>query len=1149
MLLFPLRGPAKMLMVMKLTSILLIVTCFSAFASVNSQNITLSVKNVQLQEVFKEIYQQTGFQFFYKDALLNNVDNVSLKVNNAPLDEVLKLCLKDLDVDYKIVNKTIILTTKEVKVLPNSVLDVPQPAYIIIKGKVTNARGESLPGVSIIIKGTTKGAVSNADGSFQITVDPKDKILVFTSIGMVAQEVTINEKKTINVVLQEKVTSLNDVVITGIVNRNANSFTGAATTITKEDLLKVSNKNLVESLKVLEPSLMIFDNLDFGSDPNQMPEMLLRGTSSFQQDQSVDLRSSYANSPNQPLFILDGFEVTLTKVVDLDMNRVESVTVLKDASAKALYGSKAANGVIVIETKKLNSGNMVISYNASVDVEVPDLSSYNLMNSSEKLEAERLYGMYSQNSSATPNYLTQLTLDQQYNQRLGVVLSGVNTDWLSKPLRNGIGQKHDISIELGDKDLQAIADFSYNNIAGVMKGSSRNIFATSVSLSYRYKKFLFRNIIDVTSTKGTDSPFGSFSDYSKMNPYWTPYDQFGNLIKNAETGIVPYYGSSTIGNFSAVNPLYNSTLNNIITNNYVDITDNFYTEFSIITGLKCTLRAGLTNTKSQSDIFYPANNTMFDSYTGADYFRKGSYNRTEADQNRFSGDFNINYSTTLGGKHYIFANVGSTMSESNYESVSYSAEGFPNDRMTDILFANQYSKYNNRPTGSEGVTHDLGFLSVVNYSYDNRFFADASFRKSASSEFGANNRWGSFWSTGIGWNIHNEKIVKDLNIFDRLKLRGSVGSTGSQNFSSYQSISTYKYFLDKIYQNYLGAYLMGLANPDLKWQQKMDYDVGLDATLFKKLTLRFDYYQSITQNTLIDLTLPPSTGFPSVKDNLGKIRNIGIETMVTYNVFTDPKTRSYFAITASAVHNQNRVLSISDALRSFNEDQNKIADNPYNSKPIIQYYNGMSMDAIWAVRSLGIDPANGKEIYLTKAGEKTYTYSSADEVVCGDAMPKISGTFGANGEYKGFGISLYFSYLYGGQMYNQTLVDRVENVDMSYNVDKRVLYSTWQKPGDVKPYKALGSVQVQNADGSWTYMFLKTQPTSRFIQDRNELKLASVNLSYDFYKFNFVKKMGMDRLRLGFYMNDVFQLSSINVERGLSYPFSRTFSFSVQATF
>ncbi|MEI7423778.1 MAG: hypothetical protein WCK18_16870, partial [Prolixibacteraceae bacterium] len=712
-----------------------------------------------------------------------------------------------------------------------------------------------------------------------------------------------------------------------------------------------------------------------------------------------------------------------------------------------------------------------------------------------------------------------------------------------------IGQKHAVSIELGNKDLQAIADFSYNNIAGVMKGSSRNTYSSSVALSYRYKKFLFRNILSVTGNQGNDSPYGSFGDYSKMNPYWTPYDEFGNLKKNAESGIFPYYGSTSMGNLLAPNPLYNSTLNTILSNSYIDITDNFYTEFSIINGLKCTFRAGLVNTTNQADEFYPANHLKFDSYTGADYFRKGSYKRTEGDQNRYSGDININYSKTFGEKHYIFANIGSNLSESKYESVTYQAEGFPNDRMTNILFANQYSKYNNRPTGTEGTTRDLGFLSVVNYSYDSRFFADASFRKSASSQFGANNRWGSFWSAGIGWNIHNEKFVKELKIFDRLKIRGSLGSTGSQNFSSYQSISTYKYFLDRIYQNYLGAYLMGLANEDLKWQQKMDYNAGIDATLFKKLTFRLDYYQSITQNTLIDYTLPPSTGFASVKENLGIIRNIGIEGMATYNVYSDPKNRSYFAITASAIHNRNKILSISDALRSYNEDQDKIANDRYNNRPIIKYYDGMSMDAIWAVRSLGIDPANGQEIYINSAGEKTYTYSASDQVVVGDKMPTLSGTFGMNGEFKGFGISLYFKYLFGGQMYNQTLVDRVENVDMNYNVDKRVLYGTWQKPGDIKPYKALGSVEVQNADGSWTRKFIRTQPSDRFVQNRDEFSLNSVNLSYDFYKFKYIKNLGIERLRLGFYMNDVFLLSSINVERGLSYPFSRKFSFSLQVTF
>lgn len=1127
----------KILTTMKLIMMLSVLFIQQANAMVNAQTITFSCKKVSLKEIFKEINQQTGYEFVYNTGMLEESVPVSVKLEKSTVPEALNKCFEGQPLGYVIEGKTIVVTQKA------TFQDV------ILKGKVTSTKGEPLPGITIFIKGTTRGTYSGDEGLYQLEIKTGDKIIVFSSIGMKKQEIEISGKVSLDIVMEEETAQLQDVVVTGIITRNANSFTGSSTTIGKEELFKISNKNLIQSLKILEPSMMVLDNLDMGSDPNTLPDIRLRGTSSFPQEQDLDLRASFVNNPNLPLFILDGFEINLTKVIDLDMNRIESVTILKDASAKALYGSKAANGVVVIETKKLTSGQLKISYNSSLDIEAPDLSSYNLMNSAEKLEAERIYGLYTQNTNSTPNYLTQLNLDQQYNRRLAVVLSGVNTDWMSKPLRNGIGQKHGLSIELGEKDLKAIADFSYNNIAGVMKGSSRKTYSTSIALSYRYKRFLFRNILSVSGVNSNDSPYGSFGEYSKMNPYWTPYDEFGNLKKNAESGIITYYGSSSIGNILIANPLYNSTLNTKITNNYVDITDNFYSEFYLIDGLKCTLRAGLTSTKNQADEFYPANHLKFDSYTGADYFRKGSYKRNEGDQIRYSGDFNVNYSKTFGEKHYVFANIGSNMSESNYENVIYQAEGFPNDRMTNILFANQYSKYNNRPTGSEGTTRDIGFLTVVNYSFDNRFFADASFRKSASSQFGSKSRWGSFWSAGIGWNIHNEKFIKDLDIFERLKLRGSIGSTGSQNFSSYQSISTYKYFLDKIYQNYLGAYLMGLANNNLKWQQKMDYNVGIDASLFKKLTIRLDYYRSITENTLIDYTLPPSSGFPSVKENLGKIRNIGFETMITYNVYSDPKNRSYFSLTASAIHNENKILSISDALRSYNEEQDIVANDRFNNKPIIKYYDGMSMDAIWAVRSLGIDPANGQEIYLTKDGEKTYTYSASNQVVVGDKMPKLSGTFGVNGEVKGLNISLMFRYFFGGQMYNQTLVDRVENVNMSYNVDKRVLYGTWQKPGDVKPFKALGSVEIQNADGSWTRQFIRTQPSDRFVQNRDEFSLASVNITYDFYKLKFIKNLGMERLRFGLYMNDAFLLSSIYVERGLSYPFSRKISFSLQATF
>ncbi len=1139
--------------IMKLNAIVLLVgTCLSQVnAHTYGQHVTINRQKVHLEQLIKELERQSGYVFLYDKEEVNNIKDLSISIHNKPFKDALNQIMSKTDLTVDFFDNTIVLKKgmRKATVADASPTKAANLQQNRISGRVVDEKGNPVAGVSIRLKSNGRNVSTKHDGSFSLESANKADVLIVSCVGYLGQEVNASGNN-VRVILKSADNLMDEVVVsTGIVDRNLNTFTGAASRITKEELQRVSHKNIIQSLKVLEPSLMIFDNLNFGSDPNALPEMTLRGNSSFPQDGGTDLKGDYTNNPNQPLFILDGFEVSLTKVVDLDMNRIETVTILKDASAKAIYGSKAANGVVVIETKKNTENKVLITYNGSLDVEVPDLGSYNLTNAAEKLEAERIYGLYSQIHSYTPNYQTQLDLDQQYNQRLKAVLSGVNTDWMSLPLRNAIGQKHGVSIELGDRDLKLITDFSYNNVAGVMKGSKRDVIATNAMMSYRFKGFLFRNIISYTSGSSNDSPYGTFNEYARMNPYWTPYDEFGNLKKNAETGWVPYVGSVAIDKVSFANPLYNSTLNTKLSKQYTEFTNNLYAEATLATGLKMLLRGSFTNTKNEADEFYPANHLKFDSYTGEDFFRKGSYKKNEGTQMRYSGDLNVNYNKPFGEKHMLFVNAGGTVSQRSFEEVIYNTEGFPNDRMNDILFAKQYAKYQNRPTGSEGTTRDLGLLSIASYSYDDRLFADASVRASASSQFGSNKRWGTFWSTGIGWNAHNEKWLRQYEIFDRLKFRASVGSTGSQNFSSYQSIATYTYFMDKVYQGYLGSYLKGLANPDLKWQQKMDYNVGVDFAFLKRLSGRFDYYNSITENTLVDFSLPPSTGFSSVKENMGKIRNTGMELMLTYMAYSDPKNRSFLSFTGSAIKNTNKIVSISDALKSFNESQDKIAGDRFNNKPVTKYYDGVSMNAIWAVRSLGIDPANGQEIYVNRFNEKTYTYSAADQVVSGDRIPKVSGSFGINGEYKGFGISAYFRFLYGGQLYNQTLIDRVENVDMSYNVDRRVLNSTWQQPGDIKPYKALGSVETQQADGTWVRQFVRTQVSDRFVMDQNELSLSSLSLSYDFYRWNYLKHIGLERLRCAFYTNDVFTISSIPIERGLNYPFARKFSFSLTATF
>jgi hypothetical protein len=490
----------------------------------------------------------------------------------------------------------------------------------------------------------------------------------------------------------------------------------------------------------------------------------------------------------------------------------------------------------------------------------------------------------------------------------------------------------------------------------------------------------------------------------------------------------------------------------------------------------------------------------------------------------------------------LFGNAGFNVSEREFEEVIHLAEGFPSSRMDDIVFARSYA-LDSRPTGISGVSRDVGFLFVGSYIYDNRFLSDFTFRTSASSQFGDDKRWSNFWSVGLGWNLHNEKFFAKAP-FEQFRIRASVGSTGNQNFNSNESVVTYGYYLDSRYQDNVGSYALNMGNPGLQWETKFDFNNGFDIKI-GGLTLRYDYYESYTENLITDITLPYYSGFSSVKDNLGKVKNSGIEANISYLLWS--RGRNYFSINGGITTNENKIIELSDALQSFNDAQDKIAADRGNNRPVNRYESGMSMNAIWAVPSLGIDPSTGQEIYVKQDGSTTYEWDADDLVVVGNSNPKYRGIFGFSGEYEGFGISVTARYLGGGQLYNQTLVDKVENVDMNYNVDEPVLTGRWRYPGQHALYKRLGTYSV-DPDGDNVFVSLqeKTRPTSRFVQDRNELDIAAINVYYEF-KPRLTKAMGLDRLRLSFNMNDVAKFSSIEIERGTQYPFSRSMTFSLMA--
>ncbi|MBO9561135.1 MAG: SusC/RagA family TonB-linked outer membrane protein [Niastella sp.] len=1109
-------------MKINLTAVFLSTIFLNVYATGLSQSITFSGENVPLTKVFQVIKKQTGYFVFANKEVLTHVRPVTLSAKDMPLNNFLQLALKDQPVGYLIEGKTIILSGK-----PATINIEPRPAPLpadtvpkmtTVYGKVVDEKGIGITGASVVLKGAGRGVTTNQAGNFVFALLPIGGKLQISYVGFETQEIEVRPGN-VTITMKSAEAKLNDVVVTGIYTRKSESFTGAAQTYTREDLQKVGNVNVLQSLKNLDPTFNLVENLAMGSNPNTLPEIQLRGQSGF-----PDLKGEYQTNPNQPLFILDGFEVSIIRVIDLDMTRVLSVTLLKDAAAKAIYGSKAANGVVVIETQKPKAGRIQLTYTGNLNMVTPDLSSYNLTNATEKLAVEKnagLYDMRTRNSIFDAG--EQYRYDQEYNRILEEVLRGVNTDWKAKPVRTALGQKHSLYAEGGSDQLRYGIDFQYNNVPGGMKGSSRNTISGAITLSYRTQKWLFRNVIDVVFNKGTESPWGNYSDYTRMNPYFRPTDTFGNTTKIAGENLII---GSLVGN-----PMWNATINTKNFERYSQINNNFYAEYQATQELKLTGRIGYSNQESNAETFYPASHTAFLAYTTPDLIRrKGQYIYTNGRRTNVSGDLFAGYSKTLAG-HFFYLTLGANMTQQINRSTTFQAEGFPNDYMEDIIFARQYL-LNGRPSGFENTTRDLGVFSNLNYSYDDRYLLDASFRMNGSSQFGKQNRWGQFWAVGLGWNLHKEAFLRNAKYIDQLKIRGSVGYTGSQNFNSYQSKATFNYNPNDDYLGNFGAFLLGLENERLQWQRKFDQNLGLDLTMLnRRLNFRFDYYISNTDDLLTDVSVPLSTGFTSYKENLGEVQNTGVEFRLSYALWKD-KRNNFFSFYVGGTHNANKVRKISNSLESFNKTQTETITN----RPVVRYTEGQSLSAIWAVPSYGIDPATGREIFIRKDGSIIYRWIADDLAVVGNAEPKVRGNAGFNFDYSGFSLNVGIIYKFGGQIYNQTLVDKVENADLRYNVDRRIFTGRWTKPGDVSRYKSIMQGDI-------------TRATQRFVEDQNEWELSSVSMYYDLNRIMSVQRTGIKRLRLGFNMNDVARVSTVQIERGTSYPFVRTFSFSIQAMF
>ena len=503
------------------------------------KNITVEFKNEPLMEVLKKLEKMSSCKILF---VYDHVQNYKV---TASLKEVSILDALDKVLEGKPFFRTEITDGKYISVKYNSNKTKTGNGLRTIKGSVLDKNKEPLPGVTVLIKGTTTGVVTDTDGNYAISI-PGSSIstLVFSCIGMKNVEVVVKDNNVINVTMEEDVTEVDEVVVTGYFNKAKESFTGTATSFSGEELRQVNPVNALTALSVLDPSFKMLENIADGSNPNVVPKFQIRGSSSM-----PNVKNEYEGDPNMPTFIMDGFEVSAEKVFDLDPNRIESMTLLKDAAATAIYGSRASNGVVVIVTKMPERGSIRLSYNMDLSFNIPDLRDYDLLDAEENLELERAAGYY---SSTVANLLEER--EAQYNYKKRLIEQGNNTYWLNKPLRVAVGHKHSLFVEGGENAMRYSLDLSYEDALGVMKESGRERISAGMLLQYQMKKIVFRNQIMYDVVNADNSPYGSFSEYAKANPYYAYKDENGHYLYLLE--------DDTRGAFDKVpNPLYNTQLN------------------------------------------------------------------------------------------------------------------------------------------------------------------------------------------------------------------------------------------------------------------------------------------------------------------------------------------------------------------------------------------------------------------------------------------------------------------------------------------------------------------------------------------------------------------------------------------------------------
>lgn len=740
------------------------------------------------------------------------------------------------------------------------------------------------------------------------------------------------------------------------------------------------------------------------------------------------------------------------------------------------------------------------------------------MNSSEKLQYEKLAGYYGSldaNGNIIDEYYQNL-----YNQRMLRTKQGIDSYWMNEPLQTGFTQSHNIFAEGGDAAFRYGIGMTYTQTQGVMKNSNRDVLNGNVQLTYRIDKFAFTNQTNITNTD-VENPTVSFSDFARTNPFYDKYNEYGEIDQ-----VIEEIQTISGGTQYITNPLWDLNQKSYDKNNQLSFTNNFQIEYRPLPELRIRGKLGIIVGRSNSKQF---DSPEMSKYLTTDQLKRGSYSESNTKSSSYDGSLDISYGKTFG-KHTVNAIGGMQISENNSNLSMFQAIGYSSDLFSNPNFANGYPE-GGRPSSSISKSRTASYYANFNYGYQLRYLLDFNLRTDGSSVYGVNNPFSTTWSLGLGWNIHNEAFFNKNGVLNYLKLRYSVGNPGNANLNAKMANSIYTYYTQ--YPNMFGlaALISSWGNSGLKWQRTNEHNVGIDIEMFhNRLRLSTDFFIKKTDPLLLSIDFPPSTGITQVPMNIGAMKNIGTTFTGSYIIIRKPDMN--WTVNANLRHIRTTYYNIGDLLEKYNEKGR-------TNQTLTRYYDGASNTALYAVRSAGIDPMTGNEIFIRKDGSYTFKWDSADEVICGDSTPDVEGAFGTSFYWKGFSVNAIFSYRYGGQAFLSTLFNKVENisdVQVKYNQDKRALYDRWQKPGDIAKFKRIDDTSTTNM-------------SSRFIADDNTLELSTVSVGYETTAGKWLQSIGASSFNVRIYGNNLFRLSTIKEERGIDYPFSRRISASVGIRF